>query len=83
MIIQVLTQTVLSNISTSFASVLLKEAFASDGDLNEDGDSFYNDTDVNINDVGDGHGGGDYGDDSGDGGDLGKVSVKEVDRWQW
>ena len=80
MIIQVLTQTVLRNISTSFASVLLKEAIASDGDLNEDGDSFYNDTDVNINDVGDGHDGGDYGDDSGDGGDLGKVSVKEVDR---
>ena len=81
MIIQVLTQTVLRNISTSFASVLLKEAFASDGDLNEDGDSFYNDTDANV--VCDGHGGGDYGDDSGDGGDLGKVSVKEVDRWQW
>ena len=77
---QVLTQTVLRNISTPFASVLLKEAFASDGDLNEDGDSFYNDTDVNIDDVGDGHGGGDYGGDSGDGGDLGKVSVKEVDR---
>ena len=78
MIIQVLTQTVLRNISTSFASVLLKEAIASGADLNEDG--FYNDTDVNINVVCDGLGGGDYGDDSGDGGDLGKVSVKEVDR---
>ena len=83
MIIQVLMQTALRNISTSFASVFLKEAFASDGDLNEDGDSFYNDTDVNINVVCDGYGGGDYADDSGDGGDLGKVSVKEVDRWQW
>ena len=80
MIIQVLTQTFLRNISTSFASVLLKEAIASGADLNEDG--FYNDTDVNINVVCDGYSGGDYGDDSGDGGDLGKVSVKEVDRRQ-
>ena len=78
MIIQVLTQTFLRNISTSFASVLLKEAIASGADLNEDG--FYNDTDVNINVVCDGYSGGDYGGDSGDGGDLGKVSVKEVDR---